>query len=238
MNKWILVGAIILGTQLANAGSAVYQVRIVNGGAMPLSPGIVYSSTNGQEQDKIGDEPSPGLVQLCQMGNPSLKRDELQKSSAVYQIKEVPGPILPGQSQTIEIEVPSFTNLNFIAMYGKSKDVCGSLSIEAKDLLVLKKHIQNEAKGRENVIITGAFTVPSLPSGGKNEAMQICSNALSGVDCLRALSSPKEKGHIGKFLGYLPSLESFIESSYGTQDMSQLVISPSGAVEISAQLKH
>lgn len=203
---------------------------------MPISPGVIYAVEGQKPATNIGMEPTAGLVQLCQTGNPATKFSELKSNPKVKSVAQVTGPILPGKSVSVEISFETLgqESLHYVAMYGKSKEVCASIDVTADQVRLLYKGY-SEVLGRDSVISAGAFTEPSVVA----DADAICASAGSAIGCLRALSTErKEKKQVHFFGGYLPSLLSFIEGKFGSEETLSLIIPTSGALSYSLNLKH
>jgi hypothetical protein len=162
------------------------------------------------------------------MGNPSLKLTELQANKNVTWVAQTPGPILPGQSITFSAKVlnPLKESLHFVAMYGKSKELCSTIHISSKVLRSMNHG--DEVIQTDNVISAGAATEPVLSSGNN---LNLCQNEKSAIDCLRALTLAKVTSpQIHYFAGYLPSVIDFLENKYGADDVLTLLVPHSGAV--------
>lgn len=226
---------------LSFAQSARYEVKITNGSRMPLSPGLVYSKTGATPANPVGSISSVGFTQLCQMGQVNNRFAELKADSRVKTVATTAGPILPGESKTFEILVPDVKSqsLQFETMYGKSKDVCGVVSVNSHSLLALLQHVTPEYVGRDAVVLSGAFDEPALPSGMSYLDPDFCNEAKDAISCLRELSKPSTKTpQIRLFSGYFPSLVTALEMKYGAMDTQTLAIPTSGAIEVLVKLKH
>ncbi|RYZ86906.1 MAG: hypothetical protein EOP06_13630, partial [Proteobacteria bacterium] len=144
-----------------------YELTIVNGSQMPLSPSVIYVRPGSQTANPIGSDSSNGFVQLCQSGNAAARASELKMDPAVKAIAQTTAPIMPGASQTIEIEVmdPQQQSVHFETMYGKTKDVCGVSTFSTHSLTALKQHVTGEVAQTDNTVLTGAFVDPVIPAG-------------------------------------------------------------------------
>lgn len=219
----------------ASAG-VKYEITLTNGGSMPVSPAVVYAGAP-VPNTAPGQNPTAGFIRLCQTGNPADRAQEISNEGASH-VVQTPGPILPGQSQTVEVEVkdPTKQSIHFEAMYGKSKDACASVTVGSHALVALKQHVAPEVLTRDSVLVTGAFTVPSLPAAG---AAYACTSAADAVTCLRELSSQAMAvGKIRYFAGYLPSVVEFLEQKYGAAETDTLLIPNAGALQVRVKLKH
>lgn len=218
-----------------------YVLTLTNGGSMPISPAAVYAKIGQLGNANVGDVPTPGFIQLCQTGNPATRVKELANDTNVKFVTQTMGPVLPGSSQSIEIEVenPLHQSIQIEAMYGKTKDICSVGSIGSHSLYALKQHVTPEFVSKDNVVQTGAFLDPVLPEGHPYSDMSICENSMTGVSCLRELALPNNGiQRIRFFSSYLPSLLSLLEMKYGAADVQTLVLPSSGAVQIQLKLKH
>ena len=222
----------------ANA-STQFQLTITNGGAMPLSPALVYVRTGQTPAVQVGQEATAGFIRLCQTGNTMVRASEIKADTAASFLTETTGLIMPGETRTVDVEVKDIRNqsLHFEAMYGKTKDVCAVGSFSSHNLIALRQHVTSDILANDRVLQTGFFTNPTLPEDRTTEAT--CANAASAIDCLRELSSPRTgKTFVRFFLGYLPSLTQFLEKKYGADDVQTLALPTSGAVQFHLTLKH
>ena len=212
-----------------------YELTINNGSGMPVSPAAVYFM-NGQESiSEIGMSPSAGLVQLCQMGNPAALLTELQNNNSVSGSGSTKGPILPGQSKTILLQIahPEAHSVHIVAMYGKTKDACVVIDISSDDLLILSASRGREIKRMDRAIVTGAFLDPAVPVTTTGST---CLGAATAVDCLRTFSSANSGSKAIRFFpGYLPSVLSALEKIYGAEQAQSLLLQ-GGAV--SYKIRH
>ena len=217
-----------------------YTLTITNGSSMPISPVVVYSQNGQTAKSKVGTFASMGFVQLCQSGNAMARLQELNMMMGVTFKTQTSGPILPGESRTIEVEVkdPLQQSIQFETMYGKSKDVCAVASINGHSLYALKQHVTSSVIGRDSVVQTGVFSDPALPSGHTYLDPQVCSTIGDATTCLRNLSSPKmNMGKIRFFSGYLPSVSMLLEARYGAEEVLNLAIPTSGSIQYEIKLK-
>ena len=214
--KGAVLSCLVLGsTQMASA-STHYELTLTNGSQMPISGGVVYAIEGQSGMSEIGGIPSPGLIKLCQTGDPSTKFAEIQANKNVSWVAKTPGPILPGQTIKVEVDVdrPQDQSVHFEAMYGESKELCASVRVESQSLRSLAIHDKNEVINTDHVISAGAATEPILPSGAA--LTNVCQNSAMAVDCLRALTTIRESGsQIHSFAGYLPSVLNYLETKYG-----------------------
>lgn len=218
-----------------------YEMTIKNGSQMPVSPGVFYSKTGSESAVAIGSAPTTGFVQLCQTGNVSVRLNELKLNSAVKFVNQTIDPILPGESRVVEIEVQNAQeqSIHFEAMYGKSKDACSVGSIGSHSLIALRQHVTSEVIQKDNVLLTGAFTEPAVPTGMTYLDPSICATTMNAVSCLRELSvANTAKKQVRFFAGYSPSLIMALETKFGASDTQTLNIPTSGAIQLSLKLKH
>ncbi len=233
---------ILIFTSTAFSQSATrYVLTITNGSSMPISPAAVFTKPGFDASAAIGARATAGLIALCQTGNPAQRITELRADNTVKNAIQTMGPILPGASAAIEIDVNDIQqqSIQFEAMYGKSKDACAVTSFSSHSLFALKQHIANEVIQKDNAILTGAFTDPALPQGMTYLDSALCANAKDALSCLRELSVLQTMpGKIKFFVGYLPSLITALEMKYGAADIQTLLFPTSGAVQFKLQLKH
>jgi hypothetical protein len=236
----VALGAILTSATYAHAGTK-YELTITNGSQMPISPAAIYVKNGGEPFAAIGSAPSAGLIQLCQTGNPVTRVQELKANSNVKFVTETNGPILPGETKTVEVDVanPAAQSIHFETMYGKSKDACGVGTVNSHSLVALKQHATSEVLLKDNAVLTGAFTEPTLPAGMTYLEESVCSNAANAIACLRELSNPVAgSAKVRFFSGYLPSLVSALETKFGAADVQTLLFPASGAIQIKLKLVH
>ncbi len=149
------------------AFAARYQLKVTNGGEMPISPVAVYVSDSEVTTSSPGMAASPGFVKLCQTGNPDLRLAELDAAATGRSTYRTGGLLLPGRSETIGVDVrdPRTQKIHFEAMYGKSKDVCATFTVASSALVDLAAGRNTVAAGQDRVVATGAFADPALPAG-------------------------------------------------------------------------
>lgn len=229
MNKSIIL---VAAAFCSNAFAAKYELTITNGGPMPISPAAVYVIKGQAAAVAPGQMASQGFVQLCQTGNGDARVPELKACPDVTFVTRTNGPVMPGESTTVEVEVqdPATQSVHFEAMYGKTKDLCSVGSVSGHSLIALQQHVVSEFIGKDDVLATGAFENPRMKYGA-------CAMTPNAVSCLRELSSTAQ-GRVGFFSGYLPSVVNFLESKYGAAEVQSLVIPTSGAAQFSLRLKH
>lgn len=238
--KATTAATLLLTTSFAWAATK-YELTITNGSQMPISPAAIYVKNGGESASSIGKNPSVGFIQLCQTGTPTARLSELRSDSTVSFVFQAAGPILPGETRVVEVEVaqPQQQSIHFETMYGKTKDVCGVGTVNSHSLVALKQHVADEIVAKDNAVQTGAFTDPTLPPGMTYLDPSVCPNAMNAVSCLRELSSQNTgKAQIRFFSGYFPSLVSALESKYGSADVQTLLLPVSGAIQFKLKLKH
>lgn len=225
----------------ASAHASVnYELTITNGSGMPVSPAVVYVKSGQAAAAQIGDAATAGFVQLCQTGNGSTRLMELQGNRDVSFTAQTMGPILPGESRTIEVSVQNLMteSIHFEAMYGKTKDVCAVGSVNNHSLVALKQHVLSELIAKDDALSTGAFDNPVMPMTNGVYDPNTCASSNNAVSCLRELAQPIHDGKIHFFTSYSPSVLNFLETKYGAADTNSLVIPSSGAVQFKLKLKH
>jgi hypothetical protein len=161
------------------------------------------------------------------------RANELVPNAAIKAVAKTAGPVLPGESMTFTLDVndKAVQGIHFEAMYGKSKDACAVVSVGRHSLVALAQHVSASVEGKDQVVLSGAFTDPSVGQG--------CGSAANGVECLRALSTNKSGStQVRAFSGYLPSVLDYIEKAYGAEDAQSLLIPTGGAVQFRLVEKH
>lgn len=231
----------LAGTSLAASAASTYVLTITNGGPMPISPAVIYARNGQLPKAQIGDVSTPGFVQLCQTGNPELRKTELTSAEDVTFATQTTAPILPGESRAIEVQVenPQTQSVHFEAMYGKTKDLCSIGSVGGHGLVALKQHVTNEVVTKDDVVGSGAFLDPALGEGQNYLDPSVCEGQTNAVSCLRslALANPGA-ARIRFFASYLSSVEMLLENRYGAAETQSLILPSSGAVKIQLKLKH
>lgn len=226
----------------ANAQSTTkYELTITNGSQMPISPAAIYTKSGSESAVPVGSMPTMGFVQLCQTGNVATRIGELKMDSSVKFVTQTNSPILPGESRAVEVEVmnPQQQSIHLETMYGKSKDACGVGSLNSHSLVALKQHVTTEVIQKDNVLLTGAFADPVLPTGMTYLDPGVCPNAMNAISCLRELAVPSTgKAQVRFFAGYFPSLVTALEMKYGAADVQTLLFPTSGAIQLKLKLKH
>jgi hypothetical protein len=222
---------------------AKYELTIANGLQMPISPAAIYVKGGGESAAPVGSIPSTGFIQLCQTGNTMMRLRELKSDASVKFVTETTAPILPGESRSIEIQVmnPQQQSIHFETMYGKTKDVCGVVTLNSHSLVALKHHVTGEIIQKDNTILTGAFIDPVVPVGTTYPDVddEFCPESMNAVSCLRELSLPKPgQASVRFFAGYFPSLIGALEMKYGASEVQTLLFPASGAIQAKLKLKH
>lgn len=218
-----------------------YVVTVTNGSRTPLSAGVAYVRNGQTAIATAGASSSPGLIQLCQMGMTSLRLQELKADASVRSAQIVNGHIEPNESTSFEITVddPKTQSIQFETMYGKTKDVCATVSAGSHGLYALKNHVTTALTGKDSAIVTGAFTEPSLPSGQTYLDDAACASSPDAISCLRELSRPMTgTARVRPFSPYFASLQMLLERKYGADQTAALLFADSGAVTFEIKLKH
>lgn len=221
------------------AAPARYELTITNGSQMPISPGAIYVKT-GDAAVSVGETPTAGFIQLCQMGNPATRSAELKALMGVTATQMTSGPILPGESKTVTINVsnPAAQSIHFESMYGKTKDTCAVATVNSHSLVALQQHVTTQVVNRDAALQSGAFQNPVLPAMGY-PGEEICTSATDAITCLRQLAAATTgTAKVRFFSGYSPSLVSALEARFGSEDVQTLLFSDSGAVQLKLKLKH
>ena len=212
-----------------SAGAGGLELEILNAGPMPISPAAVYSVSNSRINPvAVGSLATPGLIPLCQMGNPDGLIAELQAIPGVTAVKLGAAPTLPGSRLTLQLDPRQLygKTLRVVAMYGKSRDVCANIEIRADDVKKVITGQLDEATGTDRAVTTGAFTPATV------DPQLQCGNAASAVECLRNFSVARAQAEpISYFPGYLPNVLSTVTDHFGAQEAQSLQIAPSGTVQ-------
>jgi hypothetical protein len=240
INKILIarLGFVMLAMGSAEAfAKTTYILTVTNGSQMPISPAVVYAQNGQNGKTQVGMVPTAGFVELCQTGNTSTRYQELGMDTATTFKTQTVGLLMPGQSQSVEVKVdnPRYQSVQFEAMYGKTKDTCAAFSVNSLSLYALKKHLVSEIVGKDNVLQTGAFLNPAIPSG----TMDVCGSLADAVTCLRGLALPNSNQALVRFFTpYLSGVQMALENKYGASEVQSLIIPSSGAVEFKLKLKH
>lgn len=223
------------------AFAETYSVTLTNGGLQPISPGVIYTVEGQETNSRIGQAPTRGFVDLCQMGNSASRANELMMSGLAKTQMQTTGPIMPGETRTFDIVVndPLRHSIQFESMYGKTKDACAVFSVNSHSLMALRQGVTSLVTGTDSAVQTGAFSDPALPTGGSYLDDTICLNITSAVGCLRALSAPvmMGMGRIRYLQPYLSSVNMFLERKYGAVEANSLSVPGAGAIRFSVKLK-
>ena len=232
---------ICLASAVAQAQSAKYELTITNGSLMPLSPALVYTKNGTESAAAVGSTPTAGFIQICQSGNTSTRTSELKSNSSVTFVTQSTGPIMPGESRVVEVDVANFQaqSIHLETMYGKTKDTCGVAAISSHSLVALKQHLISEVIIKDNTVLTDAFVDPTLPRGMTYLDPSICPAAMNAISCVRELAAANtKKAQVRFFAGYSPSLIMALESKFGAADVQTLIFPTSGAIQLKLKLKH
>lgn len=219
---------------------ATVTLTITNGGSMPVSPAAVYVRNGSNSLARVGTLATPGLIALCQTGNPELRLQELRGDLAVYRAVRTTAPLAPGDQVSIEIPVHSTRgqSVHFESMYGRSTDVCAIASLDSHSLVALQQKVTRTVHVQDRPVVTGAFRYPALPDPTNYLQGAPCDPGSSAVTCLRELSSAiAPRTPIAYFQGYLPSVLGALEMTYGSDATQQLFIPSAGALQISATVR-
>lgn len=236
----LILGLLVIAGS-AYAQPAKYELTITNGSKMPLSPALVYSKDGTEAAAAIGSIPTAGFVQLCQTGQGQTRLNELRSNKSISFVAQSTGPIMPGETRMLEVEVnnPQTQSLHIETMYGKTKDVCGVGTFSSHNLFALQQHVTTQILVKDNTVLTDTFIDPALPRGKNYLDSNFCSSATNAVSCLRELAAPNTNGaKIRFFSGYIPSVIMALETKYGSEDVQTLLFPTSGAIELKLKLKH
>lgn len=231
---------LIIASTANSTPAARYELTLTNGSQMPISPTAIYVKNGGEPSAAIGSIATSGFIQLCQTGNPMMRINELKLDPTITFTSQTTGLIMPGETKVVEVSVmnPDKQSIHFEAMYGKSKDTCGVGTVNSHSLVALAQHVTSEVVNKDNTVLTGAFTEPTLPTGMTYLEPSVCANSMNAVSCLRELSMPISGSQIRYFSGYSPRLISALEVKYGSADVQSLIFPTSGAIQYKLKLKH
>ncbi len=213
---------------------ASYELTITNGSNMHLSPFAVYVRVGPQAATQIGQSATPGLIQLCQSGTPSLRESELKADNTVISTMTTSGLLNPGEKKVIEVEItdPMNQGVHFETMYGATKDACALGSFGPYQVEMLEDE-NDFIQGKDTAVTTGAFTIPALPTLTPGQPVEACQGK-DAIGCVRALSVQRQDPGTVQFLTpYLPSLITYIEKEYGAREAIHLILPSGGAVNFS-----
>jgi hypothetical protein len=245
IKTYVLVLVLALAAQMAYGANAYskteFELTITNGSQMPISPAAVYVKSGAESAAPIGSLATAGFVQLCQTGNAAARVAELKSDMSVSFSQQSAGPIMPGESRSVIVEVSDLEkqSIHFEAMYGKTKDVCAVGTANSHSLVALKKHVTQEIVQKDDVVSTGVFNDPALSNGMSYIDANTCMHATNAISCLREIATPLAmQGRVKFFAGYLPSLVTALEGKYGASDVQTLIIPASGGVQFKLKLKH
>ena len=222
---------LVLFTGLSANAQHRYKVTIKNGGVMGVSPGAIYVVDGNEPLSAVGKSASAGFTQICQTGNTSLRLEELKANPLVRYSTSTSAPIAPGAETSFEIDLRDRQSLHFEAMYGRTKDLCAVIDIPAEQLRDLRANFSNVVIGRDKVLASGRFTDPIASA----DADSLCQSSSNAISCLRALSFDAS-GPIKFFVGYLPSLLTYLEEKYSAAEVQTLLVPTAGAVEFTVEL--
>lgn len=238
MKKMLILSLLLVAAQ---AQAETYIVTLTNGSLQPISPAAVYTVDGQVSQSAIGQAPTAGFIGVCQRGDANGRAMELRMNRNVKEVTLTGGPLMPGESRAVEINVqnPSEQSIHFEAMYAKSKDTCAVGSINAHTLVALKQHVTSAFLGTDQALQSGAFADPALPMGMTYLDQTVCTMQNSAVDCVRSLAQPEMGAkRIRFFNSYLSSLNMLLERKYGALETAALNIPGAGAVRFEVRLKH
>lgn len=233
----IVAGSALAVCLLANKSqaSAIYpmappQITLTNGGAMPLSGGLIYITSNHKPQIAVGSTPTPGFVRLCQTGDPSTRANELKANPATMAVIPV-GHIMPGESVVVNLPADLMASqaVHYESMYAKTKDTCSTFTVTGDELLAVSHGAEKDFHSNEKVLASGAFLDPAGSQGAS------CSGAAAAVDCLRLFTAINSAPRVRYFPGYIPSVLNFLEVKYGATETQALILPTAGAVNFTVR---
>ncbi|MCP4005675.1 MAG: hypothetical protein GY725_15910 [bacterium] len=107
----------------SNWSKGTYTVKITNLSKQVLTPPLVASHTKGFRIFRVGGVADEPLYTLAETGSPALLADDLEERGEVFDVVTGTGPILPGQSVTLEIYGSrSFPSVSVIGMLATTND--------------------------------------------------------------------------------------------------------------------
>ncbi len=138
------MAALTLGSAHADQGGHLYNVTITNvTRGQVITPPVVVSHKDGFQLFTLGMPASAELTKLAEDGMASDLINTLETTSAVYDVVAASGPLLPGQSVTLQVNVKrgfpqisavgmlASSNDAFFALRGATVPVFGTLEVEA-----------------------------------------------------------------------------------------------------------
>jgi hypothetical protein len=138
MAAWAFNGA------QADEGGRTYSVKITNvTRAQVITPPVLVSHRSGFELFSLGAPASPELTKLAEDGMAEDLVTNLAGSHAVHDVVQAGGPLLPGHSVTLQVNVKrgfhelsavgmlATTNDGFFAMRGVPVPLFGRMEVEA-----------------------------------------------------------------------------------------------------------
>ena len=122
----------ISGQAWASGGGAKYEITVTNlTRAQIISPPVAFTHASGYRLFAPGDEASPGLAGLAEDGLTDGLVAELEETPAVRDIAVGSGPVMPGQSLTLELRgSPYGSRLSVMGMLVSSNDAFFALQGE------------------------------------------------------------------------------------------------------------
>jgi hypothetical protein len=118
----ILASALLIPA--AALADTTYRITIVNPNrAQPLSPPVVAIHRAGVALFTVGAPASEGLRLVAEEGDPAVLAAALEASSAVADVAVGNGPLMPGQSTTVEVTSKgNAVFLSVVSMLGTTND--------------------------------------------------------------------------------------------------------------------
>lgn len=122
--KIIAMLLLAAASMTASAGnSATYKVTITNlTKGQPLTPPVVIAASYDYQLFQLGEAASDGLRYLAEDGATDMLVTEITGNEKVKAHAIGAGLILPGQSQTIEINANPHARLSLVSMLAKTND--------------------------------------------------------------------------------------------------------------------
>ncbi|MDJ0839875.1 MAG: spondin domain-containing protein [Acidobacteriota bacterium] len=122
-----------LSSYAQEARGATYEVTITNiSKSQIFSPPLLISHTAAVKPFEVGMAASAGLKLMAEDGDASLLLEELAPSNETFDLQIADGPVLPGQSITVDLEASGrFDQVTVLGMLVTTNDTFFSASTTA-----------------------------------------------------------------------------------------------------------
>jgi len=156
----------------------------------PFSPPVLVSHNKGFELFTAGTQASAGLELMAEDGDPSVMLSEIEGNADVNQVKAASGPVPPGGSITMSIDVDrNFKNISVAGMLVNTNDsffgikgITISRKISRRTAIAPAYDAGTEENNEDCAFIPGPFCAGASTSGGADEdGVIIINNGVHGV---------------------------------------------------------